>query len=78
MQEPDSPQDPERLQRAALALALDRYPNRVHRREFKAELGDTPEVGEAIRFLVNGRLLRWENEELALTVPALVFDRLGL
>jgi hypothetical protein len=78
MQEPDSPQDPERLQRAVLALALDRHPTRVHRREFKAELGDGPEVGEAIRFLVNGRLLRWENEELALTVPALVFDRLGL
>ncbi len=78
MQEPDSPQDPERLQRAVLALALDRHPTRVHRREFKAELGDTPEVAAAIRHLVRARLLRWEDEELALTVPALAFDRLAL
>jgi hypothetical protein len=78
MQETSSPQDPERLQRAVLALALDRHPNRVHRREFEAELGDSPEVSDAIRFLVRARLIRWEDEELALTVPALVFDRLGL
>jgi len=78
MQEPDSPQDPERLQRAVLALALDRHPKRVHRREFKAELGNTPEVADAIRHLVRARLLRWEDEELAVTVPALVFDGLGL
>ncbi len=78
MQETDSPYEAERLQRAALALALDRYPKRVHRREFKAELGDTPEAEAAVRHLVRARLLRWEDEELALTVPALVFERLGL
>ena len=78
MHQSSSPQDPERLQRAVLALALDRHPNRVHRREFKAELGDGPEVAEAISALVRARLLRWEEEELALTVPALAFDRLGL
>jgi hypothetical protein len=78
MQETDSSQASERLQRAVLALALDRHPKRVHRREFKAELGDSPEVSDAIRVLVRARLLRWEDEELALTVPALVFDRLGL
>jgi hypothetical protein len=78
MQETSSPQDPERLQRAVLALVLDRHPNRVHRREFEAELGDSPEVSDAIRFLVRARLIRWEKEELALTVSALVFDRLGL
>lgn len=73
-----SPQDAERLQRAVLALSLDRHPKRVHRKEFKAELGDGPEVGEAIRFLVNVRLLRWEDEELALTVAALAFERLAI
>jgi hypothetical protein len=78
MHQSSSLQDPERLQRAVLALALDRHPDRVHRREFKAELGDTAEVAEAISSLVRARLLRWEDEELALTVPALVFDRLGL
>jgi hypothetical protein len=78
MQEKSSPQDAERLQRAVLALALDRHPKRVHRKEFKAELGDTPDVGAAIGHLVRARLLRWEDEELALTVPALVFERLGL
>jgi hypothetical protein len=78
MQETDSPYEAERLQRAALALALDRHPARVHRREFKAELGDSPEVGKAIGHLVRSRLLRWEDEELALTVPAIVFDRLAL
>ncbi len=78
MQEKSSPQDAERLQRAVLALALDRHPKRVHRKEFKAELGDSPEVGKAIGHLVRSRLLRWEDEELALTVPALVFERLGL
>ena len=78
MQEKSSPQDAERLQRAVLALALDRYPKRVHRREFKAELGDTPEVGAAIGHLVRTRLLRWEDEELALTPAALVFERLEL
>jgi hypothetical protein len=78
MQEPDSSQASERLQRAVLALALDRHPKRVHRREFKAELGDSQEVSDAIRVLVRARLLRWEDEEIALTVPALVFDRLAL
>lgn len=78
MQEPDSSQAPERLQRAVLALALDRHPKRLHRREFRAELGDEPEVANAIRVLVRARLLRWEDEELAVTIPALVFDRLGL
>lgn len=78
MQEPDSPQDAERLQRAVLALSLDRHPKRVHRKEFKAELGDTPEVAAAISYLVRVRLLRWEEEELALTVPALAFAELGL
>ncbi len=73
-----SPQDAERLQRAVLALALDRHPERVHRAKFEAELGDGPEVGEAIRFLVNVRLLRWEDEELALTAAALAFDNLSL
>ena len=78
MQEKSSPQDAERLQRAVLALAIDRHPKRVHRKEFKAELGDTPEVAAAISYLVRVRLLRWEDEELALTVPALAFEELGL
>lgn len=78
MHQSSSPQDAERLQRAVLALALDRHPARVHRREFKAELGDSPEVAAAISHLVRARLLRWEDEELALTVPALAFERLGL
>jgi hypothetical protein len=78
MQEKSSPQDAERLQRAALALALDRYPKWVHRKEFRAELGDSPEVAAAIGYLVRVRLLRWEDEELSLTVPALAFERLGL
>ncbi|NLG66023.1 MAG: hypothetical protein GX537_10505 [Actinobacteria bacterium] len=78
MQENCSPCEAERLQRAVLALALDRHPARIHRDEFEAELGDTPEVADAIRHLVRARLLRWEDEELALTVPALVFDRLAL
>lgn len=78
MQETDSPYETERLQRAVLALALDRHPKRVHRREFKVELGDSPEVGRAIGHLVRARLLRWEDEELALTPAALVFDRLAL
>jgi hypothetical protein len=73
-----SPQDAERLQRAVLALALDRHPKRLHREEFKEELGDCIEVGEAIRFLVNVRLLRWEEEKLALTAAALAFDSLSL
>lgn len=78
MQEKSSPQDAERLQRAVLALALDRHPKRVHRREFNAEIGETPEVAAAIGHLVRARLLRWEEEELAVTVPALVFERLEL
>ncbi len=78
MQEKSSPQDAERLQRAVLALSLDRHPKRVHRREFKAELGDTPAVAAAISYLVRVRLLRWEDEELVLTVPALAFAELGL
>lgn len=78
MHQSSSPQDAERLQRAALALALDRHPKRVHRKQFKAELGDTPEVAAAISYLVRVRLLRWEDEELALTVPALALAELGL
>ncbi len=78
MHQPSSPQDAERLQRAVLALALDRHPKRVHREEFKDEIGDSVEVGEAIRFLVNVRLLRWEDEELALTAAALAFDHLAI
>jgi hypothetical protein len=78
MQETSSPYEAERLQRAVLALALDRHPSRISRKEFKAELGDTAEVATAIRVLVRARLLRWEDEALALTVPALVFDRLAL
>lgn len=78
MHQSSSPRDAERLQRAVLALALDRYPKRVHRREFNAEIGDTPEVAAAIGHLVRTRLLRWEDEELALTPAALVFDRLEL
>ena len=78
MHQSSSPQDAERLQRAVLALALDRHPNRVHRREFKAQIGDTPEVAAAISYLVRVRLLRWEDEELALTVPALAFAELEL
>jgi hypothetical protein len=78
MQEKSSPRDAERLQRAVLALALDHYPKRVHRKEFNTEIGDTPEVAAAIGHLVRTRLLRWEDEELALTPAALVFDRLEL
>lgn len=78
MQETDSPYEAERLQRAVLALALDRHPARVHRREFNVEIGDAPEVAAAIGHLVRARLIRWENEELALTPAALVFDRLEL
>jgi hypothetical protein len=78
MHQSSSPRDAERLQRAVLALALDRHPKRVHRREFKAELGDTPEVANAISHLVRARLLRWEDEALALTPAALVFESLEL
>jgi len=78
MHQSSSSQDAERLQRAVLALALDQHPKRVHRKQFKAEIGDTPEVAAAISYLVRVRLLRWEDEELALTVPALAFAELGL
>jgi hypothetical protein len=78
MQEKSSPYEAERLQRAVLALALDRHPNRISRKEFRSELGETEEVATAIRVLVRARLLRYEDEDLALTVPALVFDRLAL
>jgi hypothetical protein len=78
MHQSSSPQDAQRLQRAVLAFALHRHPKRVHRREFQAEFGDSVEVGEAIRFLVNVRLPRWEDEKLALTAAALAFDNLGI
>lgn len=78
MQETDSPQDSERLQRAVLALAFDRHPAQLSRHRIKEEIGDAPEVFAAVNFLVRSRLLRWEEHSLALTVPALVFDRLAL
>lgn len=78
MQEKSSPREAERLQRAVLALAFDLYPAHLPRSRVKTELGDAPEVAAAIQFLVRARLIRWEEEALALTVPALVFDRLAL
>lgn len=78
MQETDSPYEAERLQRALLAVALDLHPTRLSRRQVKEEFGDTKEVFDAVSFLVRARLIRWEDESLALTVPALTFDRLGL
>lgn len=77
MQEPCSSREAERLQRAVLALALDRYPAHLTSRELKEEMGDSDEVSAAVRFLVRARLLRWEDEALALTVAALAFDRLS-
>ncbi len=78
MQENNSPYEAERLQRAVLALAFDLHPAHLPRSRVKTELGDGPEVADAIRFLVRARLIRWEDESLALTVPALVLDRLAL
>ncbi len=78
MQETNSPQGDECLQRAVLALAFELHPTRLSRRQVKEELGDTPEVFAAVSFLVRARLIRWEDESLALTVPALTFDRLAL
>jgi hypothetical protein len=78
MQENSSPQDAERLQRAVLALAFDLHPKRLPRKQVKEEVGDSPEVSRAVQSLVCARLLRWEDEALALTVPARVFDRLAL
>lgn len=78
MQETSSPQEGERLQRAVLALVLDTYPSHVGRRLLETELGDTLETHAAVRHLVRARLIRWEGEALAVTVPALVFDRLAL
>jgi hypothetical protein len=77
MQETHSPQDAVRLQRAVLALAFEVHPSRLHREHLERELGETEEVAAAIRFLVGARLLRWENETLALTAPALVFEELA-
>ncbi len=78
MQENSSPYEAERLQRAVLALVLDSYPRHFPRDQIRAEVGDTQAVADAIRALVCARLIRWEDEALALTVPALVFDRLAL
>lgn len=78
MQEPISPYEAERLQRAVLALAFDLHPTRLSRRRVKEEIGDTPETFAAVSFLVRARLIRWDDEALALTVPALTFDRLAL
>jgi hypothetical protein len=78
MQETDSPQDSERLQRAVLALAFDRHPAHLSRHRIKEEIGDDSAVFAAVSFLVRSRLLRWDEHTLALTVPALVFDRLAL
>lgn len=78
MQEPISPYEAERLQRAVLALALHLHPTRLSRRRVKEEIGDAPEVFAAVSFLVRARLIRWEDEALALTIPALIFDRLAL
>jgi hypothetical protein len=78
MQENPSPQEGERLQRAVLALAFDLYPKHLPRKRINEEIGNGPEVAAAVAHLVRARLLRWEDEALALTVPALVFDRLAL
>ena len=78
MQETCSSSDGERLQRAVLALAFDHHPKHLPRKLVREEMGDTPEVANAILVLVRSRLIRWEDEALALTVPALVLDRLGL
>lgn len=78
MQDSPSPQDAERLQRAVLALALNLHPKRLPRAQIKREIGEGPEVSRAVQSLVRARLIRWEDEALALTVPALVFDRLAL
>lgn len=77
MQENSSPYESERLQRAVLAVALDLYPAHLSRRQLEEEFGDSEEVNTAVRFLVHARLLRWEDEALALTVSALAFDRLS-
>jgi hypothetical protein len=78
MQENSSPYEAERLQRAVLALALELHPTHLSRRRVKEEIGDAPEVFAAVSFLVRARLVRWEDESLVLTAPALVFDRLAL
>ena len=78
MQEPCSSREAERLQRAVLALALYLYPAHLPSRQIRAEIGESAEVDAAIRHLVHARLLRWEDEALAVTPSALVFDRLGL
>lgn len=68
----------EALQRAVLALAFDLYPKHLPRKKIKEEMGDGLEVADAIAVLVRARLLRWEDEAVALTAPALLFDQLGL
>jgi hypothetical protein len=78
MQEKSSTYEAERLQRAVLALALDLYPSHLSRRRLAEEVGDSDEVNAAVRFLVRARLLRWEEESLALTVAAIAFDRLAI
>lgn len=78
MPEACSPRDAERLQRAVLCLAFELHPKHLPRKLINEQIGTTPEVATAIRGLVRGRLLRWEDEALSLTVPALLFDRLAL
>lgn len=78
MPEESSPREAERLQRAVLALAFELHPKHLPRKLINEEIGETMEVAVAIRVLVRGRLLRWEDEALSLTVPALLFDRLAL
>lgn len=78
MQDKSSTYEAERLQRAVLALALDKYPARLSHRQVREDVGDSEDVDAAIRFLVRARLLRWEEESLALTVAAIAFDRLAI
>ena len=78
MPEDCSPREAERLQRAVLSLAFELHPKHLPRKLINERIGTTMEVATAIRVLVRGRLLRWENEALSLTVSALLFDRLAL
>jgi hypothetical protein len=73
-----SARDAERLQRAVLCLAFELHPQHLPRKLINEKIGTTLEVASAIQVLVRARLLRWEDEALSLTVPALVFDRLAL
>ncbi|MGC1166625.1 MAG: hypothetical protein WA862_11005 [Solirubrobacterales bacterium] len=78
MQEPISPYEAERLQRAVLALAFDLHPAHLSRRQIKEDIGEGKEVFAAVSVLVRSRLVRWDDESLALTGQALLFDRLAL